>query len=168
MNKKIIWGIIILIVVIGGVYCFSINKNKVIDTANWKTYKDENYGFQINYPSDGKEFNVNVENGKNFYFSFESNRNKALDILVSNQANCADVGAGDNTNKVKIGDIEFIKYDVSKVSSKGEDTFVAKVYCVVKNEKTYKIVPKIAYRGAMPNIDNDNFLNLIISTFKFN
>lgn len=64
MNKKIIWGIMVIAVLVGGFYIFdglqfrtdenmpSPNISLQTNTSNWKTYTNTEYGFEISYPGD--------------------------------------------------------------------------------------------------------------------
>lgn len=74
MNKKLIWGIVIVIVVVAGalyVLCFKpsydgkngnfLKKDSDAAVADWKTYKDNKFGFEIRYPSN---IVIKTENNK--------------------------------------------------------------------------------------------------------
>ncbi len=63
MNKKLIWGIVIAVVVIGAIYVFRslmysrTDQNMIAPkgdiektTSDWKTYTNEKYGFSFQYP----------------------------------------------------------------------------------------------------------------------
>ncbi len=55
MNKKLMWGVVI-VVVVGALYVYR-NKDSFMTTPpaynyqDWKTYKDKKYGVEINYPT---------------------------------------------------------------------------------------------------------------------
>lgn len=54
MNKKLVWGVAIIIILITGVL-YLYPRVKVahdIQTSGWKTYTNERYGFGIKYPDD--------------------------------------------------------------------------------------------------------------------
>ncbi len=65
MNKKIIWGIVAVVIVAAGVFAFNYIQHQLdccggedteaspaASTSTWKTYTNDNYGYQISYPSD--------------------------------------------------------------------------------------------------------------------
>ena len=79
MNKKIILGIIITVIIIllGVIYVIQTSNQLYIkpieqrmeSTSDWKTYTNSKYGFQIDYPSDWIVQNISVANTRNLYRS---------------------------------------------------------------------------------------------------
>ncbi len=69
MNKKLIWGIIIAVVIVVGIVLFVNNKeesqpvvNNAVSMIEWKTYTNEKFAFKLNYPSLFSEVVENQEN----------------------------------------------------------------------------------------------------------
>lgn len=52
--KKYLIAIILLVLVAGGGYGFYSRKNVITNTDNWKTYRSEQYGIELKYPSNLK------------------------------------------------------------------------------------------------------------------
>jgi hypothetical protein len=57
MNKKLIWGIIIVAVVAGGIYWInkmSYKATPLVTETDWKTYTNTQVGYELKYPSNWK------------------------------------------------------------------------------------------------------------------
>jgi hypothetical protein len=64
MNKKIIWGVVVAVIVIGGVYFFYKNEKETnygdseaqlqLLTTDWSICKNVKYGYEVKYPSTWK------------------------------------------------------------------------------------------------------------------
>jgi len=182
--------IIAVLVMGGGVYVYEHNKMETLipaDTDNrpvtsrssddtvLKTYSspsDNLYGFSIDYPI-GTQIDDGVAGS--VVFQPRTTRGDLTVGLVQPSADCLDTSSGVNPSHKTINGIDFIVYDLDRVLSGSYISVAAREYCAVQNGMEYKIIPKLPYielpGGGVPpggGVDQDDVLNQMIGSFKFN
>jgi len=59
-----------------------VKENQVINTSNWKTYRNEKYGFEIDYPNDWKTVRYEDDRFVIYKKSLENRRNFAIGVTT--------------------------------------------------------------------------------------
>jgi len=138
--------------------------------AGWKTYTNNDYGFQIQYPN-GSSVNESYTNGGIIVTSSLSNKKIVVEadnrVLggAQNPPSC-DTASGADTYYKNINGVGFTAVDMSRLLS-GNVSTSATQYCVLKDGSAYKIIPQIQYGNTgRVNVNNDAILNQMISTFE--
>jgi hypothetical protein len=174
----------------GGVYVYEHNKTETLSPADTdnrpitstssdgtvlKTYSsppDSLYGFSIDYPI-GTQIDDGVAGS--VVFQPRTTRGDLTVGLVQPSADCLDTSSGVNPSHKTINGIDFIVYDLDRVLSGSYISVAAREYCAVQNGMEYKIIPKLPYielpGGGVPpggGVDQDDVLNQMIGSFKFN
>jgi len=134
--------------------------------TSWKPYTSAEYGFNLQYPGNAQLTETVITGGKNITFTLVPQNNKSVSINILNQTTCTDTAAGSDLTKTTINSVEFIKYDYSKFVS-GASPANATIFCIVKNGRTFKIMPKVIYSGASVDATKDPVLSQIVSSFAF-
>ena len=171
MSKKIILGIIGLIILIlagaGGFYLYKSNS-----TEDWKTYHDEEYGFEFKYP-----LNWNLRNSENnsavriFVINspleqgkiitsrvFKTRIHKSLQDLNDAIINDAKMVGVENSN-IKIIGSDRIRYDF-----KGDDQYGHGLHILAS---TFEIELGIITTFKVSEAETGKIFDNMVSTFKF-
>ena len=147
-------------------------------TADWKTYSNSKYGFEINYP---KKVSYDVVNSEliNFYYDISDMEkilgiglikdNRILSISVMNNNDNLDIETWTrqtDTTGFPTKSIKQIKFNglnaVEKISGEYNDNWIS-INIIGKNLKVYRLS---YYKYGVQEMDL--ILNQILSTFKFN
>ena len=170
----------------------TITEISVDQTANWKTYTNSQYGFEIKYPTGSRITDSDITGGRiiSIQLPVSGNNNlvnKDLRISIVNQqygkndngsvifvpANCGpDTFYNYETSDVVINGINFRKGDVSGAFGGMQSASSAIQYCVMKGDKSFRLISVLTYQRdsklSTVNINDEaEVLNQIISTFKF-
>lgn len=204
MKKKILISIIIIailaVVLIGGVFAYyysaKISNSKIqssnqvqnpnAQTAGLKTYKNDEYRFEFQYPDnaiiDVIKQNPNSETkSSRITVRMKSSASMPLErdlyININERINmnpCLDITKNNpSATQVLINGINFYKADVSSVYSGNQTRDYADGYCIAAGQFEYSLTPIVYYSYLDTNpparsiLENDVELNQIISTFKF-
>ncbi len=137
------------------------------ETAGWQTYRNEEYGFEIKYPSEIKWFEGNfvfigqlppLEKGTNL-------EARQLGTRVGFLKSCPIK----NASLVVINGINFYKTD--SIVSGDLGSALEQKYCAVRDNKVYELNIDLGYRfGELPNFNierESKIFNQMLSTFRF-
>ena len=193
MNKKIIIGVAILILAIaaGGFWYVKIQKEEIItkpkekvvveeensdeiDASNWKTYRNEEYGFEVKYPSnwvfveesekikfseEGKEYFI--EEGKAYPISLSFNFDKYEEKKTIEEW-------ADGKMKKSLGE-----QSINELTIGGKPAITVKTYMGIEtvilydenNNQIFLVTPNFGN----DTINNENLLvyNTMIKTIRF-
>ena len=161
-------------------------------TANWKTYTNAQYGFELKYPAGSKISDSDTTGGRTISIQLPvSGKNnlfgKDLRISIVDQqygknegsnvtfvpADCgSDTFYNYKTSDVVINGINFKKGDVSGAFGGMQSASNATEYCVMNGDKSFRLISLLTFQrySKLPtfNVDDETkVLNQIISTFKF-
>jgi len=155
------------------------------DTAGWKTYRDENLGFEIKYPSGTEIFypfegasNPNISPSSTIEFYFPLTRGntklttKVLTIDINDKNSCDSYHDPLISPSVMIGGMSFKKYDVSGAHGGTETRAIATEYCTMKDNKPFRLTTELEYfeYSEKPFFDiekESEIFTQVLSTFKF-
>lgn len=157
---------IIVLAVIGGVVWYVVSDKAENSIANWKTYTNKEYGFEIKYPS-------------NWTIDEQSYKDNNLGTIVSGSIDFIDENSIKNANIMIISEqdinklipiwfsgVEIVKQEDKKIN----DINYRKVYFEKKaEERTEFLTEKNGKIYEIKNIltETENIFNQILSTFKF-
>lgn len=137
--------------------------NPEIDISNWKTYSNEEYGFEFKYPEDFKVYDDYPDKSAVFIGTSETNRSpnegvsmkiidKEITVAIDEAKNRDEITNVLEEKKDFLNGIEFNKLVLTSAIGYNDAH-----YFFVKSGKNYEII-----------LDNDNEIqNQILSTFKF-
>ena len=154
------------------------------ETADWKTYKNEEYGFEIKYPYSTKIGDIDIIGGREVWMQlpFSPGETKlSAKILhirmvttqfnngVEQSATCIDAL---DTQQVIINGIDFNKNDISSQFGGTQSASVAIEYCTIKGNKAFKLVTELRYSRYSQLSDfsiekESEVFDQILSTFRF-
>ena len=197
-GSKILLLIIVIVLVVGGIFAWQYFVPKeeakipeeempgeitVDETADWKSYRNEKWGFEIKYPEGTKIVDADADSGWFFMqIPFTPNEtklvSKGFDIRVARSewhygvktpASCV---SDDNIGSVVINGMTFMKSDVSDAFAGMQGRAVATEYCTMKGDLAFKLVFRLGYNrySQLPDFDQEKesiILNQIFSTFRF-
>jgi hypothetical protein len=178
-NKKYYWivGIIVILMffalLISYYSNFLANEEVRQETANWKTYRNEEYGYEIKYPEDWvvstEENSIDVKLKKvNCFFDIQVITKESYDDR-ENISECYKEGT------IDINGISFERFPCPYTSNTNS---VYSRYYFQKNERYYLIklldseidaVNEVLEEGKeIPSFINcENYFNQMLSTFRF-
>src|SRR3989344_611761 len=194
MNKKIRWGVVVILGVVAAYVVWEMNnitgmtvvnneineeqaqqmQNEQVSVSNdWKTYVNQKYGFQVDYPSDSNVQEYGTQNGYVFEISTSNNGKLVISTedTITDSAKRYGPGCGtasglDPSIKM-INGVTFNVIGVSREFSINVNTSATE-YCATHNGIGYKIISKIAYgKGNPVDVNKDAVLNAMIASFKF-
>jgi hypothetical protein len=162
-STKIITELIILGVIIAvGVLYFAIDRptqptapaqNQETVPSEWQTYTNNQYGFQVNYPSGTEIRDTDATGGKSITFNF-SQKAPGFDftfptVIITVQTEeyynssqltpVTQCHPGDNPSTSTVNGIDFLKSDTSNMHGGTESAANAESYCVVRNGIRYTL-----------------------------
>jgi hypothetical protein len=165
------------------------NVQPINQTAGWKTYINNDYGFSIQYPDGAKITDVDMTGGRNVSIQIPvSGKNsltgKTLEIAIVTQqyehngpalvpASCnADTFYNSKTSNVVLNGMTFIKGNVSGAFGGMQSSSYAIEYCIMRGDKSFRLTSLLSSsrNSQLPsfNIDEESkVLDQMISTFKF-
>lgn len=202
MNLKYILIIIIIIVVLGGgflVYQYGFKPSRESgvsgepsqkgltkdETANWETYRNEEYGFEIKYP---KNWTTKEETKKNIDSIKEKYRldifhpeniteadiygNVAIEFFVNEDNNSffekqLDLMRRDTTltiEEITIDGIKGFKGTAYQEADKAQSMYISQIFADKENRGVFRI---LIWTIDLSNKTYQKQANLILSSFKF-
>ena len=122
-------------------------------TSTWQVYTNDQYGFQVNYPSGTEMRNADATGGRSITFNF-SQKAPGFDFIFptviitvqteeyynsSQLTPVTQCHPGDNPSTSTVNGIDFLKSDTSGDYGGTMSAAVAASYCVVKNGVRYTL-----------------------------
>jgi cell division protein FtsL len=183
--------IVSIVLIIGGILIWQYlttpeNEIEITDkdeTANWQTYQNDKFGFEIKYPEGTKITDIDADSGYFFMqIPFSLNKTKLTDKMlrihvaatefhygVETPASCS---IENNIGSVIINGITFNKRDASGEFGGTEGAAIATEYCTMKNNLAFKLVFTLDYNRYSQLSDFDQkkeflIFNQMLSTFRF-
>ena len=124
-----------------------------VDTANWKTYRDEQYGYQINYPVANVLTSLKI----------------TPEINVEDNAKTAACKSNQSISNVQVVTINNVIFYLIPLEANGGE-FIS-VYTTIKNSLCYQILFRIGNRNYTTDSPQTKsaveLVNQIMSTFRF-
>lgn len=180
-------------VIVQGINDFSGNEiNRLLynidivksEAADWKTYINEGYGFEIQYPSGTKIGDIDITGGREVWMQlpyFVGETNLSGEILHIQMVTTQFIGGSEqpascasdvDTSYVIINGINFNKNNISAEFGGTQSTSTAIEYCALKGNKTFKLVFELSYNryGQLPNFNIEKKLEIfdqMLATFRF-
>lgn len=182
--------VVLAIILVGGVLAYQywwlpkeevkpleIEKQTIIpkdQTANWKTYRNEEYGFEIKYPKDANIRESNALLTVNLPFTSRTNlREKTFSMWVEPKTSQFCINARDSAYNpviITIGGVEFLK----GIDTTGgtETTARTLYYSTIKEDNCYIPIFSLAADKytSLPSFNlnqESEIFNQMLSTFKF-
>lgn len=153
------------------------------DTADWGTYKNKRWGFEIKYPKETEIIDIDADTGWFFMnLPFSKNVSKLvgkvlqiriatseLDYGVEPPSSCA---SQNNIDSVVINGISFVVSDVSNDFAGTQGRAIAREYCAMKDSMVFKLTSTLHYNqfSQLPDFDQEResiIFNKMLSTFRF-
>jgi len=135
-----------------------VSPTPIDETASWKMYKNNEYGFRLKYPDEGigpdatRILNTYTDDGREIVLHISSGidnllAEKTLYIqITTNQLNNdikESIGCNSSTSNTAINGVNFAKSDVSEKFAEKDNTTVATQYCAIKNNMIFKLTSEI-------------------------
>ena len=154
------------------------------ETNDLKTYRNEEYGFEIKYLSGTKIGDIDITGGREVWMQlpFSSGETKLVSKIlhirmvttqfnqgVEQPATCTNTP---DTQHIIINGIDFNKNDISGQFGGTQSAAVAIEYCTMKGNKAFKLVTQLGYSrySQLPNFDvekESEVFEKMLSTFRF-
>lgn len=132
------------------------------ETANWQTYRNKEYGFEIKYPAD-----VQIKSlGKNISFDFaDGQRRLDIKIVIEAGSRChTDISWAGDAPSITIDDTVF----TGVASGLKDEPYDSIQYCAIHNGVVYELTMRIIYSSTLQNfVGQDQLLSQMFSTFRF-
>jgi len=138
------------------------NQSQVNDeTTDWKTYRNDEYGFEIQYSA-----NTQIKNEeKNTSFIFSDNQRQLnIETITGAESNeCHKTAWAADLPSISLDGVIF-----EGIGCGGKCEPYDKIqYCAIHNGIAYKLFPQIVHVQGYNSLQEDNIFNQMLSTFKF-